>query len=214
MGHYCGAHNRTIGGNCGRWLVNFDHCADHRRAPYATGGPEAGGSVDHQPSVDSADVLSEMLTDGLVAALGDLVVDYVGSGTKRQLRRRRARTANCQEIADAAKAVLDLKDKAHELTGQGVASLLPSSTPRLARSLTANMAQKLPLPWDAKLEAIARGLQATGIFLCVVRLLPPEACPCLGMIANEMTDEAIKQAVTGLINQGRRDLRTSHSTAA
>lgn len=214
MGHYCGAPNRTIGGSCGRWLVNHDHCADHRRALYAAAGYQAGGDVDHHASVDRSEVLSNILTDGLDSSLGDLVADYLGNNATKKLDRRRRRASNCQEIADAAKAILNLKDKAHELTGKGVASLLPSGTPQFARQTAAQIAKKLPLPWDAKLEAIARGLQAFGIFLCMVQLLPPTACPCLGMIVNEMTNETIKDSVTELISQGRNDLRAGGNVAA
>jgi hypothetical protein len=214
MGHYCGAPNRTVGGSCGRWLVNYDHCADHRRALYVAGGHQAGDDVDYHPSIDGAEVLSNILTDGLDVALRNLVADYVGSGATKRLGRKRRRTSNCRQSADAAKAILDLKDKAHELAGKGVADLLPSGTPRFARELTAKIAEKLPLPWDAKLEAIARGLQAYGIFLCMVQLLPPTACPCLGMVVDEMTDEAIKESVTELISQGREDFRAGGIVAA
>jgi hypothetical protein len=48
----------------------------------------------------------------------------------------------------------------------------------------------------------------------MVQLLPPTACPCLGMIVNEMTNEAIKDSVTELISQGRDDLRAGGIVAA
>src|SRR5690349_6160960 len=109
MGHYCGAPNRTVGGSCGRWLVNYDHCADHRRALAIAGGGETVAYVDQRRVADSAGLLSQVLTDDLNAALEDLIVDYLGGGAKRSLRRRRTHKNDCQEIADAAKAVLDLK---------------------------------------------------------------------------------------------------------
>jgi hypothetical protein len=211
MGHYCGASNRTVGGSCGRWLVNYDHCADHRRAVPPSGDYQVGGYVVNRGSFDRAEVLSNVLTDGLDAALGDLVVDYVGAGATRRLRHRRRRARDCQEIADAATAVVGLKDKAHDFAGKSVAGLLPAGTPRFTRELTAKIAEKLPLPWDAKLEAIARGLQALGIFLCMVQLLPPTACPCLGMVVDEMPDEAIKTSVTELISDARMDLSQTAS---
>jgi hypothetical protein len=108
--------------------------------------------------------------DGLDSAIGDLVVEYLGKADARRLRHRRR---NCQPLADAARAVLDLVDKAHEIMGNAVGDLLPQGTPDFARAVTSKVAEKIPLPWDQKLKAIARGLQVVGIFTRMVQVLPP-----------------------------------------
>jgi len=83
-------------------------------------------------------------------------------------------------LADAARAILRLKRRAHELVGEAIAEMFESlvrELPRFQRLLVRKLTERLPLPWDVKLEAIVRGIQVVGIWMCVVQELPLEDCP-------------------------------------
>jgi hypothetical protein len=108
------------------------------------------------------------------------VTQYLGTEGKRQLRRRRRKGVDCELLAEAARAILRLKRRAHELVGEAIAEMferLVRELPRFQRLLVRKLAEKLPLPWDIKLEAIVRGIQVVGIWICVVQELPLEDCP-------------------------------------
>ena len=103
--------------------------------------------------------------------------------------------------------MLDFKKKGHELTGKAAARLLPNGTPRFHRMLVRKIAERVPLPWDVKLEAIARGLQVIGIFMCMVGNVPLERCACLRMLGPQLAKEHVKQYVEQLLEDTERDLR-------
>jgi hypothetical protein len=73
------------------------------------------------------------------------------------------------------------------VVGEAVAEVferLVRELPRFQRLLVRKLAEKLLLPWDIKLEAIVRGIQVVGIWICVVQELPLEDCPCLQMMTS------------------------------
>ena len=126
-----------------------------------------------------------------------------------QLRRRRRKGVDCELRAEAARAILRLKRRAHELVGEAVAEMFESlvrELPRFQRLLVRKLAEKLPLPWDVKLEAIVRGIQVVGIWMCVVQELPLEDCPCLQMMGGAALKERIEQEIRELLEATQRDL--------
>jgi hypothetical protein len=145
-------------------------------------------------------------------ALADRVTQYLGTEGMRQLRRRRRKGVDCQLLAEAARAILRLKRRAHELVGEAGAEMferLVRELPRFQRLLARTLAEKLPLPWDVKLEAIARGIQVVGIWMCVVQDLPLEHCPCLQMMGGAELKERIEQEIRGLLDATQRDLEAA-----
>jgi hypothetical protein len=84
---------------------------------------------------------------------------------------------------------------------------LPKGTPRFHRMLVKKIAEKVPLPWDVKLEAIARGLQIIGIWMCLVQNLPLEHCACLQMFGVALVKERVKKEIEDLLEETRRDLQ-------
>jgi hypothetical protein len=144
----------------------------------------------------------------LADRVSERVVQYLGwPGAKYQRYRRRWWTdVDCQLLADTARAVLDLGRRSHELVATGVDKLLPPETPRFHRNLVKKIAAKLPLPWDVKLAAIARGLQVFGIWMCMLqdRL---EHCACLRMLGPQLVKEQVKRYIEDLLKQTERDLK-------
>ena len=78
--------------------------------------------------------------------------------------------------------------------------------PRFQRLLVRKLAEKLPLPWDVKLEAIVRGIQVVGIWICVVHELPLEDCPCLQMMGGAELREWIEKEIQELLDATRQDI--------
>jgi hypothetical protein len=78
--------------------------------------------------------------------------------------------------------------------------------PRFQRLLVKKLAEKLPLPWDVKLEAIVRGIRVVGIWMCVVQELPLEDCPCLQMIGGAELRGRIEQEIRELLEETQRDI--------
>jgi hypothetical protein len=166
--------------------------------------------AEYQASEAAASLLAEILTEGVKPTLADRatdrVVDYLGWPGARYQRRRKWTDLDCQLLADTAQAVLGLKRRSHEVVGTAVEQLLPPETPRFHRHLVKKIAKKLPLPWDAKLAAIARGLQVFGIWMCMVqdRL---ERCACLRMLGPQVIKEHVKRYIEELLEETERDLR-------
>jgi hypothetical protein len=134
---------------------------------------------------------------------------YLGTEGKRQLRRRRRKGVDCELLAEAARAILHLRRRAHEVVGEAVAEMferLVRELPRFQRLLVRKLAEKLPLSLDIKLEAIVRGIQVVGIWICVVQELPLEDCPCLQMMGVAELRERIEQEIQELLDAARQDI--------
>jgi hypothetical protein len=80
--------------------------------------------------------------------------------------------------------------------------------PAAAREETA---EKLPLPWDVKLEAIVRGIRVVGTWMCVVQELPLEDCPCLQMMGGAELRGRIEQEIRELLEETQRDIEATSS---
>lgn len=214
MGYRCGVPNRTRPWNCRR-QVKYSPCWQHRGSAGISfsSSSSSAASQGWSGSDAAATALADALTDGVSSAIAsrvaNRVADYLGRLGAWRLRRQRRRWAavDCQALADSARAVLALKQKTHELTGQAVSALLPEGTPHFHRMLVRKIAEKVPLPWDVKLEAIARGLHVIGIWMCLVQNLPLEHCPCLQMYAVARFKERIEQKIEDLLEETRRDLQ-------
>jgi len=161
----------------------------------------------------AAGFLADLLADGLATAVADRVVDYLGEWgrLKLRLRARSWTAANCKLLADTARDVLSLKRQLHEAVGELVSRALPPNTSAFHRELVKKIAAKVPLePLDTHLEAIARGLQLVGIYMCLV-LVRLDTCPCLLMWGEHATVEQAKQYLTRdiqrLLDQSERDLQ-------
>jgi hypothetical protein len=226
MAQKCGFPNRTRPWSC-RHRVNYPPCWQHRgglfaffspisllRSPSASSPPPSAGQhqAREETEASATTLLADLLADGVRPTLADRVservVQYLGwPGAKYQRYRRRWWTdVDCQLLADTARAVLDLGRRSHELVAMAVDKLLPPETPRFHRNLVKKIAAKLPLPWDVKLAAIARGLQVFGIWMCMLqdRL---EHCACLRMLGPQLVKEQVKRYIEDLLKQTERDLK-------
>jgi hypothetical protein len=135
-----------------------------------------------------ADSLSTTWED----AVADRLSDYAGAAWERLKRSSRRR--NCKALARLAVAVLEGRRKLHELAGRSVGWL----TGRLGagdatRAFAAELAANISLgPIDAKAIALARGLQVSGVVLCVMDQNDLTKCQCFIDLALSETKERVQ----------------------
>jgi hypothetical protein len=207
MSYQCDVPNKTRDWNCRR-KVRSSPCWQHG------GGAAYSAASSWWTSEASAAFVADVLIDGLNPALAgqlsDRVTQYLGEAEKRRLRRRSRKGVDCELLAAAARAVLRLKQQTHDLVGEAVSEMfdrLVRELSRFQRLLVKKLAAKLPLPWDVKLAAIARGLQVIGIWMCLVQDLPLERCPCMRMFSVTLVRERIEQEIKDLLDATQRDLQ-------
>ncbi len=142
-----------------------------------------------------------MLTGSWQDAVTDRVASYITSpATRRRLVRRRPRR-QCRALALLAAAILAGKQQAHDLVGQSagwVVSRLGAG--EVAQVVARELAARLPLPSDAQLVAVARGLQITGILLCVVDGRDLTRCPCFIDLALAESKTRVKQCLVAALD--------------
>lgn len=134
-----------------------------------------------------------MVYSGWPEAVADRATSYVSQATWDRLFRGRRRK-RCKALAQIAAAFLEAKDTIHGILGSLASSLLAffgvgDATQAFAEELVTN----LPLPMDAKIIAAARGIQVTGILLCVVNGDDLERCQCFIDLALELTKTQVKK---------------------
>jgi hypothetical protein len=100
----------------------------------------------------------------------------------------------CHLLAKLAKRILKLKKKLHKATGDIAARL----SKLLGRSniegmFAAELAERIPQPWDTKLDNLARALRMTGVLRCVAEGLDLNDCECLTDLIKAEGAEQTKQ---------------------
>lgn len=74
-----------------------------------------------------------------------------------------------------------------------------------ARAFAEELASKIPIgPVDAKMVAVARGVQVTGILLCVMDDRDLTQCQCFVDLALAQTKEGVKQILVAAMSDWRR----------
>lgn len=148
-------------------------------------------------------VCAEILTDGWQEVVAERASGYATSETWQKLfqshRRRR-----CRLLADIAKRVLRAKDLAHQLVG-GLAEWIFSALnrSRLEQKFARELAKKIPLPQEESVVAAARGVQITGILLCLVNGDDLSRCQCFIDLALEQTKTALKNILCAALEDWR-----------
>lgn len=141
-----------------------------------------------------------MLTDGWQETVAERASTYVTDSTWQQLFRGRRRR-RCKILAGIANAVLAGKKKLHDLVGW-VASWLASTfgAGRVAQAFVRELASNIPLPPDAKLVAVARGAQVTGVLLCLANGDDVRQCQCFIDLALDETKTQVKKILIAALS--------------
>jgi hypothetical protein len=178
--------------------------------PYYRRPPERTAAVDHLQKQkktrrvghkkrveEAAKLCSELVTESWQETVAGRATDYITQRTWRRL----FRTTDCKVLAKLAAEILAGKQGLHNLVGKTARSL----TSLLGRSdyeqaLAQELASKLPLPWDAKFVAVARGIQITGILICLADGKNLTHCQCFIDLAQTETKENVKKILTDALD--------------
>jgi hypothetical protein len=126
----------------------------------------------------AASLCADILVDGWQETVADRANTYVTAPTWERLVQG-SRRRHCTFLAEIAAAILGLKTKLHEKVGWLVAFIMRMfGAGDIERQFARELAEKIPLPPDAKLVAVARGVQVAGVLLCVANGDDLTRCQC------------------------------------
>jgi hypothetical protein len=125
----------------------------------------------------------DVVDDGWQEAVAGRVAGYVTEATWRQLSRRHMR-GDCQQLADLAAVLLGMHDMVSDAISELAGEL---GCGPIVQAFVHELADKLPLGPDAHLVAVARGLQMTGVLICVSAQRPLVRCPCFRALSRAET---------------------------
>jgi len=144
--------------------------------------------------VDSAiELCAAVVTDGWQETVAERAVDHAATETFKKLVRSRRRR-HCTALAEVARLLLAAKNKAHEIVGilgGGLVSLFGFGS--LAKRFARELIERIPLPFDAKVTAAARGVQVTGVLLCILNGDELRRCQCFIDLALEQAKTTVKK---------------------
>jgi hypothetical protein len=141
----------------------------------------------------AASYVTDALYNGWADAVAERAAKYVTQQTWWRIRsgwpRRR-----CDRLARLALRILEVKNQLHEATGSAAAAL----TKLLGRSkiegvFAAELAERIPQPWDTKLDTLARTIRITGVMLCVSAGRSLRQCACFCDLAEAEGQEQAKR---------------------
>ena len=119
-----------------------------------------------------------MVSEGWEGAVSDRALALVSQPVWVRLFRRRRRR-RCRELAEVAARLLEGKQALHDGLGGVVSGTLGLlGVGNAVRAFAGELVSNLPLPADAKIVAAARGVQVTGIVLCLFSGGDLERCRC------------------------------------
>lgn len=142
---------------------------------------------------EAARFCADSLSTSWQDAVADRISDYAGTTWERVKRSSHRR--NCKALARLAAAILKARQQLHELIGRSSGWIAGRfGADAFTRAFAAELAANIPLgPIDAKAIAVARGLQISGILLCVMDERDLTECECFRDLALTETKERVKQ---------------------
>jgi hypothetical protein len=148
----------------------------------------------------AADHCSELLSEGWADAVAERAADYVSQESwNRMFQRHRNQ---CKALARLAQRILYFKDQIHDWIGTFVARILELiGVGKIPREFAAELATNIPItPVDAKIIAVARGLQVAGIALCSFRAEDITRCQCFIDLALAETKTQVRKILAAAMD--------------
>ncbi|QEU91034.1 hypothetical protein CP970_09210 [Streptomyces kanamyceticus] len=187
------------------WALSSPDSSAARRstAPGARRPAEAG--ADDRLPTELARWCADALADDPVAAISARAATYVTDRTWQALvRESRRRGGGCDELAKAARDILELRKSLHGAIGGGVAGAVDrAGGSGLMVAFARELASRLALPFDAQLAAAARGLQLAGICVCVLTGVELADCACLRDVLRVEGEKQVEALVSGAVEDWR-----------
>jgi hypothetical protein len=125
--------------------------------------------------------------------VAERAADYVTEATWTRLFR--ARRNHCKELAEISRQIIAAKDQLHAWLGGLVSWLLALlGIGNDVRDFVRELAASIPIPFiDVKAIAVARGVQVSGILLCVMQGDDLTECQCFIDLALTETKTRVKK---------------------
>lgn len=143
-----------------------------------------------------------ILGQDVLAAFESQITDYVSSEVINELAEHWD-GKSCEDLARIARGLLGLKGYLTKILQVALNWIMEKTGVGIFPRLVAcQLVTAIPLPWNAKLVAVARVLQVTGICLCFShdRLME---CRCLHDLVQFESMQAIGHLLTGAIHDWR-----------
>lgn len=141
----------------------------------------------------TSEYCADIVGTGWKDAVAESAVRYVSQpAAERILGRHRRR--QCRTLAQAAAAMLVANQDVHRGIGWLTASVFGLMGAGAAvRAFVGELAANIPLPTDAKIVAVARGIQVTGIAVCVAGSADLTRCQCFVDLALDLAKTEVKK---------------------
>lgn len=144
----------------------------------------------------AASFCADVIVDGWEETVADQAAAYVTDETWHRVFRGRRRR-RCRLLAEVAATILEGKKKLHDLVGTAAGWLVSMfGMGSVEQQLARELASRLPLPPDGKLVAAARGVQVTGVLVCVVNGNDLVRCQCFIDLALDEAKTRVKQILS------------------
>jgi hypothetical protein len=186
-----------------------------KRAGFASPAPPPAPSrrtQERDQVRQAANFCADSLSEGWQEAVADRATDYAATAWQRLARTRRKR--NCKALARIARLILQAKAQIHKAVGWTFGrafATLGVGDP--AQAFMRELASNIPLPTDAKMIAVARGVQIAGILLCVMDGRDLTKCECFRDLAIAETKERVKQMLVAAMSDWANLARFRPKTA-
>jgi hypothetical protein len=163
---------------------------------------------------EAAEFCAGLLSDGWRGAVADQITDYAAATWQRLPRSRRKRA--CKALARVARSILQAKAQLHMAVGQIFGwAMAAAGADAEARAFTQELAANIPIvPIDAKMVAVARGVQVVGILLCLIDGRDITDCQCFVDLALTETKERVKAILIAATSDWPGLARFPHDAAA
>jgi hypothetical protein len=142
---------------------------------------------------------ADSLSSSWQEAVADRAAEYAQSTWERLVRSRHKR--NCKALARIARMILEAKTQVHLAVGKASSWIAGAfGADEAARNFAEELASNIPLPIDAKMIAVARGVQVAGILICVMDGRDLTGCECFVDLALAETKERVKQILVAAMS--------------
>jgi len=147
----------------------------------------------------AAEFCADSISSGWQETVADQIAEYAQSAWVRLSRSGGRR--NCKALARTARLILEAKSQIHKAVGKlfgwAIGGLGAGDA---ARAFAEELASNISLPTDAKMVAVARGVQVAGILLCVMDDRELTGCECFIDLALAESKERVKQILVAAMS--------------
>ena len=202
----CGAPTKTTSGPCRRPVCGSPPCWQHQNGtPLELGANERDSRGDARTDLDAqvSEAASQLLRDGWQVLAEDHLANILGDELWREFQLSGLDVGNCEILALAARQILALGNVVPDAAGEFAAHVVEEAgggklACKIAQQVAKCVMKKIMLPIQAKLDLIAAGLRAIGIYICIVSG-QIDSCPCLRDWLKAKAPEAIKETIVGTL---------------